>query len=141
MPWKECRPVPDIRREFVETHAAGLYTVTELCGRFGVSRQTAYKWIRRFRDEGYLGRCDRRRRPHKSPTKTSQWTIDAILELRDEHPTWGARKLKDVLEKRWPNRPWPSRGTFHNILDRDGSFQESPEQTQFVLAECLRCGF
>lgn len=110
----------DIRRDFVEAHQSGLYSVTELSERFGVSRQTAYKWIQRFREEGYPGLRDRRRTPCSSPNATAQELVDAIIELRDQHPTWGARKLKDVLLRRDPACAWPAKSTFHDILDRAG---------------------
>jgi transposase len=33
----------------------------------GISRATAYKWLRRFRDEGLAGLADRSSRPRRSP--------------------------------------------------------------------------
>jgi len=60
MPWQEVSTM-SLRREFVmlglqeEVHRA------ELCGRFGVSRKTGYKWLRRFQEEGLRGLVDRTR--------------------------------------------------------------------------------
>jgi putative transposase len=39
------------RWKFVDEHASGMWSVTELCERYGVSRTTARKWLRRAREE------------------------------------------------------------------------------------------
>jgi len=47
-----------------------------------VSAATAYKWVRRYRDEGWEGLRDRSSRPHRSPRRLSPEREAAILELR-----------------------------------------------------------
>ena len=39
-----------------------------VCRRFGVSRPTLRKWLRRYEQEGEVGLRARSRRPHHSPT-------------------------------------------------------------------------
>ena len=51
----------------------------------GVSRQTAYKWLCRFEDEGEAGLGDRSSRPHRSPGRISEVVEEAILVDRVEH--------------------------------------------------------
>jgi transposase InsO family protein len=48
----------------------------------GVSRPTAYKWLRRFREEGVAGLVDRSSRPHHSPRRVSAALELEIVELR-----------------------------------------------------------
>jgi transposase len=48
----------------------------------GVSRRTAYKWLRRFRLEGEAGMADRSSRPHRSPTQLQLEKADIVIELR-----------------------------------------------------------
>ncbi len=48
MPWAETSAVQERIRSIAD-YKSGLYTMTELRERFGVSRQTAYKWIQRYR--------------------------------------------------------------------------------------------
>jgi transposase InsO family protein len=43
-----------------------------------------------------------------------------MLELRQEHPYWGPRKLVAVARRRWPQEHWPSRSTVALILHREG---------------------
>jgi transposase InsO family protein len=48
----------------------------------GVSRATAYKWLRRYRAEGGAGLLDRRSRPHRSPRQLPAEQAAAILRAR-----------------------------------------------------------
>jgi transposase InsO family protein len=57
----------------------------------GVSRATAYKWVRRFRDEGVAGLADRSSRPHRSPTRTDPQVEAAIVALRRDRRLGPAR--------------------------------------------------
>ena len=47
-------------------HRHGLYTMTELCAHYGVSRKTGYKWKERFLQEGLAGLGNQSRRPASS---------------------------------------------------------------------------
>ena len=48
----------------------------------GISKRTAYKWLRRFRLEGTPGLLDRSSRPEHSPTRLKLEKADIVLELR-----------------------------------------------------------
>ena len=48
----------------------------------GVSRATAYKWLRRFDAEGEPGLFDRSSRPHRSPRMLPPDVVEAILRAR-----------------------------------------------------------
>jgi transposase InsO family protein len=115
MPWKE-RTAMDERLEFVRL--AGLEGVNraELCERFGVSRQTGYKWLARFALGEEL--ADRSRRPLSNPLRCSDDLELAVLSVRDEHPAWGARKIGAVLKHQGQTSPATS--TIHAILRRHG---------------------
>jgi len=57
----------------------------EVAKQAGVSRQTVYKWVRRFQAEGAAGLADRSSRPHRSPTKTSAKLTARITTARVRH--------------------------------------------------------
>ncbi len=46
MPWLETAPM-DQRDRFITDHQHGLYSMVELCARYGISRKTGYKWLAR----------------------------------------------------------------------------------------------
>lgn len=57
----------------------------EVAKQAGVSRQTVYKWVRRFQPEGPAGLADRSSRPHRSPTRTSPQVVARITTARIKH--------------------------------------------------------
>src|SRR5829696_10489606 len=58
----------------------------------GVSRQTAHKWVTRYRSEGWPGLEDRTSRPHRTPRITPPETVEAILRARVER-RWGPHRI------------------------------------------------
>ena len=64
MPWMETCSMKEKMR-FVMARERGVYGMSELCERYGISRKTGYKWMNRFNQEGLEGLEDRSRRPHR----------------------------------------------------------------------------
>jgi transposase InsO family protein len=114
MPWKN-RDTMSIRREFVFRAINGPTTFSQLCREFGISRKTGYKWMERYHSDGSHGLRDRSRRPLQMPSRTRDCFVEAILELRDKHPAWGAKKLRQVLLNSG-HEALPSVATFNRIL-------------------------
>lgn len=52
-----------------------------------VSRQTVYKWVRRFSAEGWSGLADRSSRPRRSPRATTTGVVRQIMRLRQQRLT------------------------------------------------------
>ena len=75
----------------------------------GVSRATAYKWLRRYRAEGAAGLVDRSSRPQTSPTRTSTEREAAIVALRRDRRL-GPARIAAIL-----NMP---ASTVHRVLTR-----------------------
>ena len=113
------------RKEFVTLAlSADSANVRDLCRRFGVSAPTAYKWLRRYRLHGEAGLTDLSRRPRHSPGRTPAEVERAVLEVRDRHPAWGARKLRVWLLTHGYER-MPSPSTITAILKRNGRINDS----------------
>jgi transposase InsO family protein len=68
----------------------------EVAKQLGVSRQTVYKWMRRFRAEGLAGLTDRSSRPHRMPRRTSVQATAAIVAARRAHHA-GPVRLAAIL--------------------------------------------
>lgn len=60
MPWSLTTPMSQ-RQDFVEDAARGLYSMRELCARYGISRRIGYKWLGRYQQAGPAGLVDRSR--------------------------------------------------------------------------------
>ena len=76
----------ELREEFVGLAKAPGANMSDLCRRFGISRQTAYKWLERYRREGLEGLSDHSRRPKTSPLRTAPAMEAKVLGLRDLGP-------------------------------------------------------
>jgi transposase InsO family protein len=96
------------------------WSFAELCRRYGVSRNTGYKWLDRYESEGMAGLADRARAALEHPNQVSQRVADAVIEARQKHPRWGPRKLRVWLAQRPPKLPWPAPSTIGEILQRAG---------------------
>ncbi|HET6787896.1 MAG TPA: IS481 family transposase [Aquabacterium sp.] len=127
MPWSEVSTVM-LRQEFVTLAERPDANIRALCRRFGVSPETGYSWLRRYRQAGLTGLSDRSRRPAHSPRRTSQAIEQAVLELRAAHPAWGGRKLAAVLRAR--GQPAPHPATITAILRRHGQLGAPGSRTQ-----------
>jgi putative transposase len=119
MPWKESSVVEE-RAKFVIDQKRDVYTMTELCQIYGISRETGYYWLRRYREAGMEGLQDLGRAPERHPNQTPEEVEQAVLELRRAHMTWGPRKLKRVLERDAGGRCWPAASTIGAMLAREG---------------------
>jgi putative transposase len=119
MPWQEATPMEQ-RERFVRDHQRGLYTMTELCARYSISRKSGYKWIHRFDEGGRPALGDRSRAPQHCPHAITEGVAQLICETRRSHPTWGPRKLLDWLAPRHPTLELPASSTAGDLLARHG---------------------
>ena len=119
MPWRETKPM-DQKTQFIADYLRQTLDTTELCQLYGISRKTGYKWIERYLESGPQGLEERSRRPGACPNQTSEAIVEALIAVRQHHPTWGAKKLLPFVEKRHPDWDLPSRSTVCEILKRRG---------------------
>ncbi len=101
------------------------------CVVLGVSRQTFYKYLTRFRVEGIEGFFPRSRAPVSAPSLTSPAVADAIVlarkELDEEGGDSGAISIRWRLEDQGVV-PLPSRATVHRVLWRRGQVVAQPKK-------------
>lgn len=118
MPWN-TRDAMSLKEEFVALARQPGSNKRELCRRFGISPQTAYKWLERYKAQGKLGLEEKSRRPNTSPKLTQAGLESEVLAIRQDNPAWGGRTISSLLK----NRIAPS--TVTNILHRHGLIQPS----------------
>lgn len=116
MPWKQ-ESVMSLREEFVRLASDSQANLALLCRRFGVSRKTGYKWLARFRAHQSLD--DRSRRPAHCPGQTRPELERQVVQLRQAHPAWGARKIHARL-RALGQSDLPAPSTITDILRRHG---------------------
>jgi transposase InsO family protein len=109
--------VDDQRMRFVMCASRAGTTMCEACEEFKISRPTGYEWLRRYQAGGIAGVVEKSRRPLNSPTQTAVEIEQRVVELRQQRPDWGARKLQVLLAREKIHLPVI---TVHRILLRRG---------------------
>jgi transposase InsO family protein len=92
--------------------------VTDICQVYGVSRETFYKWRRRWLKQGLEGLADRSSRPLQPAGMVAASLERKIVEMRTAHRRWGPRRI--AAELRREGICPPARSTIGTILHRNG---------------------
>lgn len=134
MAWKEETTMSN-KKSFIKAAIEENGSFSSLCQRFNISRECGYKWLKRYKEHGFKGLEERSRKPLSTPFKTSSECESKILEVRNAHPAWGARKIHAYL-KRLGNA-LPTSSTVNRILHRHGriSKEEANKHKAFCRFE------
>lgn len=119
MPWK-AMDVSKERMRFLAQYEEGLYGMSELCERYGISRQTGHTLLGRWRVEGVDALKDRSRAPERSPQRVPEPVQAVLLEARRAHPKWGPRTILAWVRKRRPELALPAASTVGDLFGRAG---------------------
>jgi putative transposase len=91
-----------------------------LCREFDISRKTGYKIFARYKDCGLEGLTDRSRRPYRQGCRLPFQIEQLILQVKREHPSWGAPKIREKIRRKYSEIQLPAVSTVHALLDRHG---------------------
>lgn len=120
MPWRDVKPM-DEKILFIADHLREQGDFSALCERYGISRKTGYKWVKRYRADGLEGLAERSRRPHATTGEIPYTIRKAIIELRGQgRDPAGPKKIQELLSRRFADQPIPSKTTIYNVLKREG---------------------
>lgn len=111
--------------------ARGRATATQVCAELGISRDTYYRYRRRFAAEGLTGLQPRSRAPKTSPTRVGEPMTELIVAARKqlEHEGWdnGALSIHARLHHDGVDEV-PSARTIHRVLARQGLVEPEPRK-------------
>lgn len=136
MPWKEATLMSQ-KEEFVLRALKKEISFKALCREYKISRETGYKLLRRYQEEGVKGLKPRSRAPLQRHYKTSRCIEERILTTRTQYPTWGARKIHTHLMEKGINDV-PARSTINDILKRHGCILEEESLKRQALCRFER---
>jgi putative transposase len=129
MPWQECQKM-DERLRFVARLLEG-EKMAVLCREFDISRQTGHKFYKRYKDFGLEGLTDRSRRPYRQANRMPERVELLIVQLRREHPSWGAPKIREKIKRLGLGISLPAISTVHAVLDRHGLVSRGRQRRHF----------
>ena len=93
--------------------------VTEVACRYGVTRQTLHRWLRRYAKDGLPGLVDRPPTPRSCPHQMDPQVEAAVVAMRRAHPGWGPRTIGHQLAQAGI-APVPGRSSIYRALVRHG---------------------
>jgi putative transposase len=112
MPPSKCVISVERRKEFVQAVTAGTASFAALCHQFQFSRQTGYRFWRRYQSQGENGLLLRSRAPHHPGRAWPAFWRERLRQARLAHPQWGPKKLRTLL----PGRQRPALATLGRWL-------------------------
>lgn len=120
MSWKVSCTV-EAREGFVRDYIRKAFrNFSQLCVYHGISRQSGYKWLGRYLEQGKAGLIDQPRVAQHHPLKIDEKLIDKALQLRRTYPSWGPLTLYYYLKRSEPDIAWPKASTIGKYLDKHG---------------------
>lgn len=119
MPFKETGRMEERIRMFLE-YDSGNWSVSELCRRYGVCRDTFYEWRRRKESGDPAWFMERSHAPLQCWQITDGAIAAKVIAARQRFPYLGPRKLLAVLSREAPDVAWPAASTIGTILKRAG---------------------
>jgi len=131
MPFRESCPVEEriaLFREF----ESGAFGVSELCARYGISRETFYVWKRRREAGGERWFEDLSRTPGSCPHATAPEAVAAVVAMRARYPRFGPKKIRARLVLDRPDVAWPAASTIGGILKREGLIADTKRRKKPV---------
>lgn len=105
-------------------------SVAQVCRDLQISRQTYYKYRRRFEVEGIDGLAPRSRRPVSSPTATGREVVARIVQARAqlEAEGWDVGAISIRYRLLFEGIEPPAARTIHRVLVREGLVVAAPHK-------------
>src|SRR5882724_687388 len=119
MPFRETGRMGERIRMFLE-YDGGNWSVSEICRRYGVCRDTFYEWRKRKQTGDPAWFEDRSHAPLQCWQTTDGAITEQVIAVRRRFPYMGPRKIVAVLAREAPQTAWPAASTIGDILKRAG---------------------
>ena len=119
MPFREIGRVEQRVGLFCD-YDTGVWTVSELCRAYGVSRETFYVLRARRASGDPAWFCERSHAVASCPHRTSAAIAEAVVATKRRFVRFGPKKVKAWLDRMEPGTTWPAASTIGDILKREG---------------------
>lgn len=127
MPFRE-RTAMEERIAMMREHVSGLFTVSELASRYGISRETFYFWKRRWESGASDWHAARSSAPLVRHRRVDAASEAAVLAMKRRFPRFGPKKVRAKLAETHPELVWPAASTIGEMLKRAGLVSPGPRR-------------
>lgn len=143
MPWKEVDKMTE-KEKFINEMLKAEKPFKHLCNEFGISEKTGYKWKNRFYADGKAGLQEQSRATKTHSNALEEDAIIEIIKFKEAHPYWGAKKIRELYSRKYPEKETPSLSSVNRILDKCGMVKkrrikpattETKRLRQYIKAE------
>ena len=143
MPWKEVDKMTE-KEKFINEALKAEKPFKHLCNEFGISEKTGYKWKNRFYADGKAGLQEQSRETKTHNNALEEDAIIEIIKFKEAHPYWGAKKIRELYSRKYPEKETPSLSSVNRILDKCGMVKkrrikpattETKRLRQYIKAE------
>jgi putative transposase len=142
MPWKVINQM-GLKIQLIKDWNAGYSSKIDLSHKYGISRPTIYKWLKRYKQAGIEGLKEQSRAPKSCPHRTSQEILKMLIQEKLKNRKRGPRKVRAQLMRKHPELELPAVSTIAYWLKKEGLVTKRkkrlhvPPYTQ-PFAECHR---
>ena len=112
-----------IREEALELYRSGKKK-TEIAKKLGISYYTVLNWIKRYEQHGEAGLQPRYHKCGGSQ-KVSESLKKEALNMKSDHPKWGAEYIRMKLVKSYPEAYIPSARQLRRYFRKSGIVEEA----------------
>lgn len=143
MPWKEADKMTE-KEKFINEMLKAEKPFKHLCNEYGISEKTGYKWKNRFYADGKAGLQEQSRATKTHSNALEEDAIIEIIKFKEAHPYWGAKKIRELYSRKYPEKETPSLSSVNRILDKCGMVKkrrikpattETKRLRQYIKAE------
>ena len=110
----------------------GAFSVTQLCARYGISRDVFYDWQGRRLGGAQDWFADRSHATLNCPHKTAGEVAARVIAVRRRFPHFGPKKVRAWLAREQPGTAWPAPSTIGDILKAAGLVEALPRRRRAV---------
>ena len=137
MPWKEVDKMTE-KEKFINEALKAEKPFKHLCKEFGISEKTGYKWKNRFYADGKAGLQEQSRATKTHNNALEEDAIIEIIKFKEAHPYWGAKKIRELYSRKYPEKETPSLSSVNRILDKCGMVKKRRIKTATTETKRLR---
>ena len=123
MPWKVINQM-GLKNQLVTDHDKEHFSITDLSQKYGISRPTVYKWLKRYKKLGVEGLKEQSRAPQNCPHRTGQKILNMLIQEKLKNRKRGPRKVRAQLKRRHPELELPAVSTISYWFKKEGLVKE-----------------